>query len=555
MSEATPLSDGLDPERRARLFPTLDAPQLERLRRVGRRRPASAGELVFDQGEASDRIFVVLSGALELINPVDGVEQSLTVARAGQFTGEISQLAGRRTLVRARMRETGELLEIPHEALRKVVQTDPELSDILLRAFVLRRVELIARSSGDTVLIGSSHSAATLRLREFLTRNGHPHAYLDVEHDPGVQALLDRFSLRVEDVPVVICRYQLVLRNPSNEEVAECLGLNARFDPEGIRDLLVVGGGPAGLAAAVYGASEGLRVLVLESNAPGGQAGSSSRIENYLGFPTGISGQELAGRAFTQAEKFGAEVAIARTAAGLRCEVRPYEVELSGGGQVKARAVVIATGVRYRKLSLPELSRFEGAGVFYGATEMEAQLCAGQEVIVVGGGNSAGQAAVFLAGKGCRVHVVVRGSGLADSMSRYLIQRIEDSPVITLHSRTEVRELVGRESLEGVRIQGPGGSEVMPVRHLFLMTGAEPHTGCLRGCVALDDKGFVKTGPDLRAEDLAAWPLRRPPFLLETSIPGVFAVGDVRSGSIKRVASAVGEGSICVQLVHRFLAE
>ena len=555
MSEATPLSEGLDPERRARLFPTLDAPQLERLGRVGRRRPASAGELVFDQGEASDRIFVVLSGALELLNPVDGVEQSLTVARAGQFTGEISQLAGRRTLARGRAKETGELLEMPQENLRKVVQTDPELSDIFLRAFVLRRVELIARSSGDTVLIGSSHSAATLRLREFLTRNGHPHAYLDVEHDPGVQALLDRFSLRVEDVPVVICRYQLVLRNPSNEEVAECLGLNARFDPERSRDLLVVGAGPAGLAAAVYGASEGLSVLVLESNAPGGQAGASSRIENYLGFPTGISGQELAGRAFTQAEKFGAEVAIARTAAGLRCDVRPYVVELSGGGQIKARAVVIATGVRYRKLPLPELTRFEGAGVYYGATQMEAQLCAGQEVIVVGGGNSAGQAAVFLAGKGCRVHVVVRGSGLADSMSRYLIQRIEDSPVVTLHTRTEVRELIGRESLEGVRIEGPGGSQVLPIRHLFCMTGAEPHTACLRGCVALDDKGFVKTGQDLRGEDLAAWPLRRPPFLLETSIPGVFAVGDVRSGSIKRVASAVGEGSICVQLVHRFLAE
>src|SRR5262249_18588772 len=266
-----------------------------------------------------------LSGALELLQPVDGAEQSIAVARAGQFTGEISQLAGRRTLVRARMRETGELLEIPHEALRKVVQTDPELSDILLRAFVLRRVELIARTRGDTVLIGSSHPAATLRLREFLTRNGQPHAYLDVEKDPAVQALLDRFSLRVEDVPVVIClRTERTLKNPSNEQLADCLGLNARFDPEAIRDLVVVGGGPAGLGAAVYGASEGLSVVVLESNAPGGQAGSSSRIENYLGFPTGISGQDLAGRAFTQAEKFGAEVAIARTAAALRCEARPY---------------------------------------------------------------------------------------------------------------------------------------------------------------------------------------------------------------------------------------
>ncbi|HYV67208.1 MAG TPA: NAD(P)/FAD-dependent oxidoreductase, partial [Myxococcales bacterium] len=274
-----------------------------------------------------------------------------------------------------------------------------------------------------------------------------------------------------------------------------------------------------------------------------------------LGFPTGISGQELANRAFTQAEKFGAEVAIARTANRLRCDVRPYVVELSGGGRVEARAVVIATGVHYRKLPLPELSRFEGAGVYYSATQMEAQLCAGQEVIVVGGGNSAGQAAVFLAGKECRVHVVVRGDGLGESMSRYLIQRIEESPLITLHTRTEVRGLLGRDALEGVRIEAPGRSEVMPVRHLFLMTGAEPHTGWLRGCVTLDEKGFVKTGQDLRGEDLAAWPVRRPPYLLEASVPGVFAVGDARSGSVKRVASAVGEGSICVQLVHRFLAE
>jgi thioredoxin reductase (NADPH) len=543
--------------RREQMFPRFTAAQIERLRPLGQCRHATAGTILFEQGDATPNFYVVISGALEIVQPADGEEIPITVHHPGEFTGEVNMLSGRRTLVRGRMREQGDLLVISPEALRKVVQTDSEISEILMRAFILRRVALIADKRGEAVVIGSSLSAATLRIREFLTRNGQPHTYVDVEKDPGVQALLDRFQITIHDVPVLICRYDRVLKNPTNEEVADCLGLNAGIEQTHIHDLIVVGAGPAGLAAAVYGASEGLDVFVLETNAPGGQAGSSSKIENYLGFPTGISGQALAGRAFTQAQKFGAEIAIARSAATLRCEQRPYEIELSNGSTVKGRTVMIATGAQYRKIELPELPRFEGVGVYYAAGPLEAQFCTGDEVIVVGGGNSAGQAAVFLSSTARHVHVMVRGKGLTDTMSRYLIQRIETSKNITLRPYTQITALEGEGRLEGVRFVDARNNETMTlgVRHVFLMTGALPNTAWLEGCVALDDKGFVKTGPDLRPEELTAWPLKRPPYLLETNRPGVFAVGDVRSNSVKRVASAVGEGSISIQLVHRVLAE
>ena len=543
--------------RREQMFPRFTAAQIERLRPLGQCRHATAGTILFEQGDATPNFYVVISGALEIVQPADGEEIPITVHHPGEFTGEVNMLSGRRTLVRGRMREQGDLLVISPEALRKVVQTDSEISEILMRAFILRRVALIADKRGEAVVIGSSLSAATLRIREFLTRNGQPHTYVDVEKDPGVQALLDRFQITIHDVPVLICRYDRVLKNPTNEEVADCLGLNAGIEQTHIHDLIVVGAGPAGLAAAVYGASEGLDVFVLETNAPGGQAGSSSKIENYLGFPTGISGQALAGRAFTQAQKFGAEIAIARSAATLRCEQRPYEIELSNGSTVKGRTVMIATGAQYRKIELPELPRFEGVGVYYAAGPLEAQFCTGDEVIVVGGGNSAGQAAVFLSSTARHVHVMVRGKGLTDTMSRYLIQRIETSKNITLRPYTQITALEGEGRLEGVRFVDARNNETMtlPVRHVFLMTGALPNTAWLEGCVALDDKGFVKTGPDLRPDELTAWPLKRPPYLLETNRPGVFAVGDVRSNSVKRVASAVGEGSISIQLVHRVLAE
>jgi thioredoxin reductase (NADPH) len=350
-----------------------------------------------------------------------------------------------------------------------------------------------------------------------------------------------------------------VLRNPSNEEIAECLGLNQAIDPTRLRDVVIIGAGPAGLAAAVYGASEGLNVLVVESNAPGGQAGASSKIENYLGFPTGISGQDLAGRAYSQAHKFGAEVMIAKSAKQLTCERKPYAVAIDRGSPVPARSIIIATGAQYRRLTLENLSQFEGTGVYYGATFVESQLCSGEEVIIVGGGNSAGQAAVFLAHTTKRVYLLVRSSGLAASMSRYLIRRIEETPSIVLVPHTEITALEGTDRLRQVRWQNnkTGSVETHEIRHVFVMTGATPNTEWLQGCVALDSHGFIKTGSDLSHEDLAAahWPLSRSPYLLETSLPGVFAVGDVRAGNVKRVASAVGEGSIAISFVHQILKE
>ena len=545
-------------ERRHQVFPELNDAQLRRIARYGERRHALAGEILYDQGASALGIHVVLSGAVEIVRPGILGDELITVQRAGEFTGEVNVLAGRRSLVRARMLEEGDVLVIGPQGLRRLIQEDPELSEMLMRAFILRRVVLIARGSGDATLIGSAHSAGTLRLQEFLTRNAHPYTFVDVERDADVQALLDRFHVGVEDIPIVICRGEVVLKNPSNEAVAECFGMNAAIDPGRVRDLVVVGAGPGGLAAALYAASEGLDVLVLETDAPGGQAGTSSKIENYLGFPTGISGQALAGRALAQAEKFGAELAVVSRAERFACDApKGYEITLSNGTSVHARAIIIATGVQYRRLALENLERFEGAGVYYAATTTEARLCGDGEVAVVGGANSAGQAAVFLAAQVRHVHVLIRGPRLADTMSRYLVRRIEETPNITLHAHTELVALDGDDRLRNVTWRGPKGTETHSIAHVFLMIGAQPNSAWLGDCVALDDKGFVKTGTDLSAEDLShtRWPITRAPFLFETNRHRVFAVGDVRSGSVKRVASAVGEGSVCVQLVHRALAE
>jgi thioredoxin reductase (NADPH) len=546
-------------DRRDQMFPQLTPTQLGRIAGVGERRSVRAGEVLFELGEQNIRFFVVIEGAIEIVRPVDGHEEQITIHGPGEFTGEINMLSARRAIVRGRALGDGSIVVVDREHLRALVQRDFELSEILMRAFILRRVALIAHGHSGLVLIGSRHSANTLRIKEFLTRNGQPFTYQDVESDPDVQALLDRFQVGVDEVPVVVCEAGQVLRNPSLETLASGLGLSPELDSEVTRDVVIVGAGPAGLAAAVYAASEGLDVLVLEDTAPGGQAGSSSRIENYLGFPTGISGQDLAGRALMQTEKFGAEVAIARGAVGLDCTSKPYKVHLATGEVVRTRTVVIASGARYRKPALPELSRFEGAGVMYSATHVEAQLCKGEEIAIVGGGNSAGQAATFLSHSAAGVNVLVRGSGLAESMSRYLIQRIEDSANVVLRARTQIDALEGTDRLDRIRWRhlDTGESQTRPIRHLFLMTGADPNTAWLKGCIALDDKNFVKTGADLRPEELeeTGWPLARRPDLLETSRPGVFAVGDARSGSVKRVASAVGEGSVCVQLVHRALRE
>ncbi len=545
-------------ERREQMFPVLTPPQLQRIAHYGTRRAVKDGEVLFRQGDEGVHFYVLLSGELDIVRP-DGEGESLIVRhQPGNFTGETAMLSGRRALATGRFRGNGEVVDIPPSALRNLVVTDAELSELLMRAFILRRVSLISNSLGDAVVLGSRHCARTLGLREFLTRNGHPFTYLDVEQDEGARALVERFHISPQDIPVLICRGTKVLRAPSNAEVAECLGFNAGITTDAVRDVVVVGAGPAGLSAAVYAASEGLDVLVLEANAPGGQAGSSSKIENYLGFPTGISGQALAGRAFTQAQKFGASVAIARNVARLDCSVRPYAVELDNGERIRARAVVIASGARYRRLAVENLAQFENAGVYYGATFVEAKLCEGEEVVVIGGGNSAGQAAVYLSGIARHVHMLVRSGGLADTMSRYLIRRIEDTPTITLRTRTQITGLTGTGALEALRWtnSASGESEDRPIRHIFCMMGADPCTSWLQGCVALDDKGFVKTGQDLLPEDLQStgWQLTRHPLLLETSRPGIFAVGDVRAGNVKRVASAVGEGSISIQLVHRVLA-
>jgi len=540
------------------VFPFLTPEQLARATGYGRKRSIAAEEVLLDVGDRPLRIFVVTRGLLEIVRPTERGQDLFQELRPGQFTGEVGTLSGRPALVRIRAGVPSEVIEIDREILLSIVQTDPELSDVLMRSFVLRRLQLVARGIGDAVLVGSNHCAGTLRIREFLTRNDHPYSEIDLDREADVQELLDRFRVSVADIPVLICRCKTVLRNPSNQEIADCLGFNEAIEVTKSRDLVIVGAGPSGLAAAVYGASEGLDVLMVEGTAPGGQAGSSMRIENYLGFYTGISGKELATNAYNQAQKFGAELLIARTATRLNCGRRPYALAV-GAEQVPARAIIIATGAEYRKLALENLARFDGAGVYYSATPMEQQLCRGEEVIVVGGGNSAGQAAVFLAQNCKRVHMLVRSDGLAKSMSRYLIRRVEQHPNIDLRLRTEVVGLEGDRHLERVTWRGAdsGTRETQEIRHLFVMAGAVPNTHWLEGCVALDPKGFIKTGTDLTQEELASarWPLARAPYLLETSLPGVFAVGDVRSGNMKRVASAVGEGSIAVALVHRALLE
>ena len=540
-------------------YPTLTEVQMARIAGYGQIRQVQRGEVLVEAGEFTARFFVVTSGQIEIVRSSGANEELIADYGPGMFTGEVNLLSGRRGFSQVRVSDAGEVIEIDRDHLMALVQTDSELSDILMRAFILRRVALIAHGLGDVVLIGSSHCSGTLRVKEFLTRNGHPYSYIDLDHDSGVQDLLDRFHIAVDDVPVLICRGELVLRNPTNQQIADCLGFNEAIDQTHVRDLLIVGAGPAGLAAAVYGASEGLDVLVLESNAPGGQAGSSSKIENYLGFPLGVSGQELTARGYTQAQKFGAQMLVAKGAKKILCDRKPYAIEIDNGQRLPARSIIIATGAEYRRLSLENLAQFEGAGVYYGATFIESQLCRGEEVIVVGGGNSAGQAAVFLAQTARRVYLLVRSARLAETMSRYLIRRIEQSPDIIILPQTEIVAFSGSGHLDRVswRDNQTGKIETHAIRHVFVMAGAVPNTDWLDGCLALDAKGFIKTGPELSRDDLAAaqWPLIRAPHLLETSLPGVFAVGDVRRGSLKRVASAVGEGSIAVAFVHQVLHE
>jgi thioredoxin reductase (NADPH) len=538
-------------KRREQMFPKLARPQLARLEALGTRSATRAGEVLVEPGERQQRLLVVLDGSLE----VQHGEERVTLLEPGDFSGELSTLRGVAGFTRIRARDGGMVLAIDTERLRELVQTDAELSEIMMRAFILRRMGLLASEHAEVTLVGSRACPATLMLREFLTRNAYPHVSLELESDPEVQALLGRFRVTAEEIPVLIGHCGRVFRRPGVREIAEYLKMNPAVDLSTVHDVVVVGAGPAGLSAATYAASEGLCVLVVESLAFGGQAGSSSKIENYLGFPTGISGQALAGRAFVQAQKFGASVIVATDAARLRCEERPYTVELADGRAVRARTVIIASGAQYREPDLENLRRFTGVGVYHAATHLEAKLCRGEEIVIVGGGNSAGQAAVFLAAACRHVHILVRSAGLAESMSDYLVRRIEGSPNITLHTRTQLAALEGNGRLERIAWRGPEAEQARDIAHVFVMTGAVPNTRWLEECVCLDEQGFVCTGSQLTAEDLARahWPLERAPHMLETCIPGVFAVGDVRSGSVKRIASAVGEGAICVQFVHRAL--
>jgi len=538
--------------------PILTESQLERVRVFTKPRQVGAGVVLYNPNDDTPPVYVVIEGKIRIVSLAGGVEDTVTTYDPGQFSGELLMIAGRRSIYRCQAVEASSLLELSAQNLRTLISKDAELSDIFMKTFLARRLSMSSHGRTNVLILGSRYSAQTLAVREFLTRDGHPFAYVDLDTDSSAQELLDRFGVSSDDVPIVVCNGAQILRNPSTREVAQALGFNSNIDESQVRDIVIVGAGPAGLAAAVYAASEGLDVLVIERAAPGGQAGSSSRIENYLGFPTGLSGQELANSAIAQSEKFGAKIMVARTVEGLDCDERPYRISLDDGQQIAARSIVLATGAAYNQPALPNIDRFTGSGIYYNATFMEGQLCSGDPVIVIGGGNSAGQAAVFLAQNTKGVRMLVRSAGLAATMSRYLVRRIEENPLIQVHFDSELVRLSGDDHLEEVswRDKTTGEVTTQPVRHIFVMTGASPKTEWLAGCLSLDPRGFVLTGTDL--DDVLPprpWPLARRPYMLETSLPGVFAVGDARAGNVKRVAAAVGEGSIVVHMVHQVLAD
>lgn len=538
--------------RHAQMFPALEAEQIQRLRRFGQPLTFAAGESLMRAGDTRGGLFVVLSGRVEISRRDQrGQSQVIIVHDPGQFVGEIAQLSDRPALVDVKALTDVEVLKIAPDRLRAVLVAEAELGEKIMRALILRRVSLIETGAGGPVIIGRATDGEVIRLSGFLTRNGHPFQQLDPETVSCAQVLIDRFQVDESELPIVLCPDGKLLRRPSDRDLARCIGLVGRVDPDKLYDVAVVGAGPAGLATAVYAASEGLSVLVLDTRAFGGQAGASARIENYLGFPTGISGMALMGRAFNQAQKFGAELAIPDEVASLDCHGAPdrYRLDLGADETAQARTVVIASGARYRRPDVPDLDRFEGASVHYWASPLEAKLCAGQEVALVGAGNSAGQAAVYLAGQVAKVWMIVRGEGLAASMSRYLVDRIASTPNIEVVTRSEVIGLRGdADHLEAVtwRQLDYGEETRRPVRHLFLFIGAAPNTTWLADCrVELDNHGFVRTGQDLGPDQP----------LLQTSLPGVFAIGDVRAGSVKRVAAAVGEGAQVVAAIHAYLAE
>lgn len=536
-------------------FPTLDEGEIAVLEGMGVRRSVPAGEYLYREGDASYDFYVILSGSAEIILHSDGEERIVASHGPGRFLGELNLLTGMRVYVSARMADPGEVLVVPAVALRQVLATRPGLGDTILSAFIARRSVLLTGAAAAIRVIGSRFSHDSLQLREFLTRSRIPHEWLDAESDPAVERVMGAVDVTPGDLPVVITS-GAVLRRPTPAELASYLGLTVDALPDRCFDLVVVGGGPAGLAAAVYGASEGLHTLGVEMAVVGGQAGASSRIENYLGFPTGISGGDLTARAVVQAEKFGARLTSPCAATALVEEAGHLMVRLADGTDVAGRAVIVASGARYRRLEARRIVDFEGNGVYYAATDMEARLCASSPVVVAGGGNSAGQAAMFLAGAGSTVTVVIRGADLGKSMSRYLVDRIEADENIDVRTNTRITGLDGDETLSSVRMTDPSGDGTLECTALFSFIGADPASEWLSGCAALDRSGFVLTDRSLGPDHLdGRWAeLGRSPLSFETSHPGLFAVGDVRSGSMKRVASAVGEGSASVRSVHEYLA-
>jgi thioredoxin reductase (NADPH) len=549
-------------------FPRLTAAEVDALRPRGTVRAVDAGTVLFAEGDRDFSFFVVLSGAVEIVDASRGALRTVAVHEPGEFTGDVDMVSGRAALITARVSRPGEVLALDAAALRRVVTELPELAELILTAFLTRRTLLIDGGFAGVKIIGSRFSPAAHALREFATRNAIPFTWLDLETDPDAEALLRTMGVPASATPVVIGRDARWVSNPSVVAFARYMGLEPRLDAGDVYDLIVVGAGPAGLAASVYAASEGLRTLTIDAAAAGGQAGTSSRIENYVGFPTGISGADLAGSALLQAQRFGAQFSVPRRVAALRSDHGDRVVVLEDGTELRARAVLVASGIEYTRLAVPRLSEFEGAGVYYAATDMEARLCTGDAAVVIGGGNSAGQATVYLARHARQVHLVIRGADLGKSMSRYLVDRVERLENVTVHRGREIAALEGTRGLSGVRLRATqvrdaSGDDAVgtdesriATRALFVFVGAVPHTEWLRGCLALDAKGFVLTGEALGPAALAgdAWQAaNRAPHFLETSLPGVFAAGDARSGSAKRVAAAVGEGSMAVSFVHAHL--
>ncbi|MBV8954580.1 MAG: FAD-dependent oxidoreductase [Solirubrobacterales bacterium] len=543
-----------EPVNRHGAFPRLGDEQRARLRALGTVRNVEPGEVLFREGEQSYDFFVVESGAVTIVQGYGEENRVIAVHGQHRFLGELNLLTGGTVYLTAVVRDRGEVIQVPAGRVREVVAEDQELSNVILRAFLERRSILIDLGTGHRV-VGSRFSQDSRRLREFLARNRVPHSWVDLEEDEEAEQVLRALGVAPAETPVVLLSGGGVLRNPSNSELSVSIGLGARGSPPAMCDLVIVGGGPAGLAAALYGASEGLDTQAVEAVAFGGQAGTSSRIENYLGFPAGISGSELADRAQIQAAKFGARLVVPAEATALRREDGHYAIELSNGQTIRGRTIIVATGARYRKLDVPNLERYEGLGVLYAATQAEAQLCFGDPVVIVGGGNSAGQAAMFLGEQAANCKLLIRGPSLERSMSRYLIDEIERRGKVEVLTHTSVVELRGEDGLEEVVVEDgrAGERQTLPAKALFVFIGASPHTDWLRSHVAMDEHGFLLTGRDVDTDELSGYD-GEAPFFLETSLPGIFAVGDVRAGSVKRVASGVGEGSMSVRLVHQRLS-